>query len=148
VKFVEIPVAQLVASLVAGRIDLALVPEPELDNVEHGSDAKVIAPAYSSIAPAFLLSVWVTSPQFAHDHPDVVKKFADVMAETARWGNSHHADSAPILTKYTKVAVTPTMARVQYAETFAPGLIQPVFDSALKYGLLKTPMTAADFLAK
>ena len=148
VKFVELPTPQLVASLVAGRIDLALIPEPELDNVEHGTDAKMIAPAYSSIAPAFLLSAWVTSAQFAHDHPEAVKKFADVMAMTARWANAHHAESGAILAKYTKIAVTPTMARVVYADAFSTAQMQPVFDSALKYGLLKTPMLAADLLAR
>jgi NitT/TauT family transport system substrate-binding protein len=148
IKFVEMPVSQLVPSLIANRIDAALVPEPELDGVEHGADARILGPAYSGISKVFLLSAWVTSQAFAHDHPDVVKKFADVMAQTARWGNAHHADSAPILTKYTKVSVTPTMARVGYAETFDIAQMQPVFDTALKYGLLKTAIPAGDLLAK
>ena len=147
-KFVELPVSQLGPSLVAGRVDLALIPEPDLDVSEHESDLRVIAPAYSSISPAFLLSAWVTSDQFAHDHPDIVKKFADVMAETARWGNAHHGESAQILTKYTKVQVTPTMARVQYAESFRAAQIDPVFAAAHKYGLLKTTVTTADMLTR
>jgi NitT/TauT family transport system substrate-binding protein len=148
VKFIELPVSQLVASLVANRIDMALVPEPELDLVEHGTDARILAPAYTSIAPVFMLSAWVTSAQYAHDHPDIVKRVAAVFAKTARWANAHHAETAPMLTKYTKVALTPTMARVQYAESFDPAHMNPVLDTALRYGLLKTPATAADLLSK
>jgi NitT/TauT family transport system substrate-binding protein len=147
VKFVEAPIPQMVPSLVASRIDGALVAEPELDTVEHGTSARVLGPAYSGIAKVFLISAWVTSAQYAHDHPDVVRKFADVMAETARWANAHSADSGPILQKYTKVAVTPTMARVQFAETFNAGQIQPVLDAAAKYGLLKSATTSAALLA-
>jgi NitT/TauT family transport system substrate-binding protein len=148
VKFVEAPIAQMVPSLVAGRIDGALVAEPELDTVEHGTTARVLGPAYSGIAKVFLISAWVTSAQFARDHPDVVRKFADVMAETARWANAHPADSAPILQKYTKVAVTPTMARVQFAETFNAAQMQPVLNAAAKYGLLKSALPAAELLAR
>ena len=148
VKFVEAPIPQMVPSLAAGRLDGALVAEPELDTVEHGSAARVLGPAYSGIAKTFLISAWVTSAQFAHDHPDVVRKFADVMAETARWANAHGADSGPILQKYTKVAVTPTMARVQFAEAFNAGQIQPVLDAAVKYGLVKSPTTTATLLAR
>jgi NitT/TauT family transport system substrate-binding protein len=147
VKFVEAPIPQMIPSLVAGRIDGALVAEPELDAVEHGATTRVLGPAYSGIAKTFLISAWVTSAQFAHDHPDVVRKFAEVMAETARWANAHPADSGPMLQKYTKVAVTPTMARVQFAETFQAGQIQPVLDAAAKYGLLKAPLTSAALLA-
>ncbi len=148
VKFIELPVSNLVPSLAAGRIDMALIPEPELDGVRHGNDARVLAPAYTSIAPVFLLSAWITSQQFAHDHPDIVRRVADVFSRTSRWANRHRAETAPILAKYTKSPVTPTMARVQYGETFNPAQITPVLDAALKYGMLKTPKTAAQLLAK
>jgi len=148
VKFVEAPLPQMIPSLAAGRIDGALVAEPELDSVGHGTLARVLGPAYSGVAKVFLISAWVTSAQYAHDHPDVVRKFADVMAETARWANAHTAASAPILEKYTKVAVTPTMARVQFAETFNASQIQPVLDTAAKYGLLKSTMSSADLLSR
>jgi NitT/TauT family transport system substrate-binding protein len=148
VKFVEAPIPQMVPSLVAGRIDGALVAQPELDTAEHGTAARVLGPAYSGVAKVFLISAWVTSAQYAADHPDVVRKFAAVMAETARWANTHSAESAPILQKYTKVEVTPTMARVQFAETFNAAQIQPVLDTATKYGLLKSSVSPADLLAR
>jgi len=148
VKFVEAPIPQMVPSLVAGRIDGALVAQPELDAVEHGSVARVLGPAYSGVAKVFLISAWVTSAQYAADHPDIVRKFAAVMAETARWANTHSADSAPILQKYTKVEVTPTMPRVQFAETFNAAQMQPVLDTATKYGLLKSGVSPANLLAR
>jgi len=78
----------------------------------------------------------------------IVKRFADVILETARWANTHQAQSAKILEKYTQLAIGPTTTRVRYAETFNPSDVQPVIDVSAKYGLIKKSFPAADFYAK
>ena len=69
-----------------------------------------------------------------------------MLAETARWANAHHAESAKILERYTKLASPPGMRRVPFAETAEPEQIQPVIDAAAKYGVLKAPFPASELL--
>jgi NitT/TauT family transport system substrate-binding protein len=147
VKFLELPFSQMVPALLAGRIDVGFVPEPELDNVEHGTIARILGAPYDAIAKQFLISAWFTTNAYAQAHPDVVKKFQDAMAESARWANTHPAESAQILKKYTQLEVTPTMARIKYAEKLVPGDVQPLIEAAVKYGTLKASFPAADLFA-
>ena len=148
VKFVELSISQMLAALPAGRIDAAILTQPGLDIAERDPSMRVMAPAYNGIAPTFLISAWMSSSQYLKDHPDIAKRFADVMAETARWANTHQVQSAKILEKYTQLAISPTMTRVRYAESFNPGDLQPVLDASAKYGLLKKTFPATDFYAR
>jgi ABC-type nitrate/sulfonate/bicarbonate transport system substrate-binding protein len=62
--------------------------------------------------------------------------------------NAHHAESAPILAKYSKIpAETIThMRRGDFAERFDPALIQPVIDAAAKYGIIAVPFRASEII--
>jgi ABC-type nitrate/sulfonate/bicarbonate transport system substrate-binding protein len=148
VKFVELSISQELAAIPAGRIDAGVVTQPGLDGAAHDPAMRVMAPIYNGIATQFLVSAWMGSSQYVKDHPDIVKRFADVMAETARWANAHQAQSAKILEKYTQLSIGPTTTRVRYAETFNPSDVQPVIDVSAKYGLIKKTFPAADFYAK
>jgi hypothetical protein len=71
-----------------------------------------------------------------------------VMYDTARWANVHHTESAPILSKYSKLDVerVEAMTRISYATSFQPALVQPVLDIAYKYKQLATPVNARDII--
>jgi ABC-type nitrate/sulfonate/bicarbonate transport system substrate-binding protein len=148
VKFVELSIGQQLAALPAGRVDAAVVTQPGLDGAAHDPSLRVMAPIYNGIADTFLVSAWMGSTQYVKDHPDIVKRFADVMAATARWANAHQAQSAVILEKYTKLAIGPTTTRVRYAESFNPNEVQPVIDVSAKYGLIKKTFPASEFYAR
>jgi NitT/TauT family transport system substrate-binding protein len=148
VKFVELSISQELAAIPAGRIDAGVITQPGLDGAAHDPTMSVMAPIYNGIANTFLVSAWMGSSQYVKDHPDIVKRFADVILETARWANTHQAQSAKILEKYTQLAIGPTTTRVRYAETFNPSDVQPVIDVSAKYGLIKKSFPAADFYAK
>jgi hypothetical protein len=71
------------------------------------------------------------------------------MHQTALWANTHHAESAEILRRYSKITpeVMATMVRSTYGD--APRLeapmLQPVIDVAVKYGTT-APTSAADLI--
>jgi NitT/TauT family transport system substrate-binding protein len=147
VKYVELPFSQMIPALTAGRIDVAFLPEPELDDAEHGSTMRVLGAPYDAIAKQFLISAWFTTTAYAQAHPDIVKKFQDVMSQTARWANTHQTESAAILKKYTQLETTPTMARIRYGDRLNPADVQPLIDTAVRYGTLKATFPAADLFA-
>jgi NitT/TauT family transport system substrate-binding protein len=136
VKFTEMPYPTMPAALTAGRIDVAYISEPFLALVRK--DVRILGYSHNAIAKQFLQSAWFTTPQWAKDHPDVVRRFAAAMRETAIWANqkSNYPKSAEILAKYTKIDLATVMAmeRARFGETLTAASIQPAIDVTAKYG--------------
>ncbi len=147
VRWVEIPDTSDVAALQAGRIDAASVSEPALDDALRGGEVRSLAPIFDAISKRFLISGYFTSEDYAKAHPDIVRKFAEVIVATARWANHNRAQSAAILEKYAQAPVLPGSTRVTYAERLQSADVQPVLDLLLNYGLLKAPMRAKDLFS-
>jgi len=136
VKFTEMPYPTMPAALTAGRIDVAYISEPFLALVKK--DVRILGYSHNAIAKQFLQSAWFTTPQWAKDHPDAVRRFADAMRETAIWANQkvNQPKSAEILAKYTKIdiATIAVMERARFGETLTAASIQPAIDVTAKYG--------------
>jgi NitT/TauT family transport system substrate-binding protein len=145
VKFIEVPQTSVCSVLTAGRADAGIVSEPYL-TFALANGCRVFAPTHDAIAKEFLVGAWFSTTAWALEHRDLVRRFREVMIETARWANAHHDESARILEKYTKLATPTGMKRVPFAEKAEASQIQPVIDAAAKHGVLKAPFPAADLL--
>ncbi len=136
VKFIEMPYSAMPAALTAGRIDVAYISEPFLAVVKN--DIRILGYSHNAVAKQFLQSAWFTTPQWAKDHPDAVKRFAAAMRETALWANQkrNQTKSAEILAKYSKIdlAIVTTMERARFGEQLSASSIQPAIDVSAKYG--------------
>jgi ABC-type nitrate/sulfonate/bicarbonate transport system substrate-binding protein len=146
VKFLELPFSEANVALSSGRIDAAFTAEPAL-GVALQNGARIIGHPYDSIAPSFLISAWYTTAEYAKAHPDIVKKVAQVLAEAGTWANAHQADSALILTKYTKIADSGKMRRIIYADKLNAAQVQPLIDASAKYGVTEKTFPASDLFA-
>ncbi len=148
VKVVEVPFGEMGPALARGTIAAASIPEPAQDAAK--AQIRLLANYFDVVAKRFTLCVWVTTPAFLAKSRDVVHRFADTIYATAKWANTHHAESAAILSKYSHidVAVTSRMTRAAYAESTIVPELQPVIDVAYKYKLITAPMRAADLMAK
>lgn len=137
VKWVEMPFPTMPAAIEAGRVDAVYVVEPFLTGARK--NGRVLGYGYDSIAKHFTIGTWYTTPQWAAEHPDVVKKFADVIHETNVWANKNPGLSGDILAKVMKLdpAVVATMIRAHYAEQMTPAVMQPLLDTAAKYNGFK-----------
>jgi ABC-type nitrate/sulfonate/bicarbonate transport system substrate-binding protein len=102
----------------------------------------------SSIGNEFVIGGWIVAKAWADAQPATALKLAAVFAKTARWANTHHAESGAILSKYTNLApdLAARMVRTAYAERVDPAAIQVELDAAVKYGFLKNGASAADLL--
>jgi NitT/TauT family transport system substrate-binding protein len=147
VKFVEVPDYDVAGALAQGRIDGAVISEPDLQNALAAGTARVVSFVYNSVANDFLLGAYFTTTAFAQAHPEIVRAFASALAQTARWANANPKLSAAILSKYAKSHVDPAMPRVVYGERTSAALVQPVIDAAAKYGQLTAPFPAAELFA-
>jgi NitT/TauT family transport system substrate-binding protein len=145
-KFVEMPFPDMAGALETGRIDAAVIAEPELSATLAKGD-RVLGYCYDGIAPRFLIGAWFTSGAWAKTHPDLVKRFQRAMTLSAAWANKNQAASGALLTKYTQIVVEPGMKRTVYAEKLDPAMIQPLIDASAKYGAISAPFPAIDLIA-
>jgi ABC-type nitrate/sulfonate/bicarbonate transport system substrate-binding protein len=148
VKRVEVLFSEMQVALDRGTVDAAIISEPFLSTSIRSGTIRSIGDPNVAIAPVYLLGAWFTTRSFAQQNPDLVKHYADVMYSTAKWANTHTAQSALIISKYMKIDpnITRTMNRIEYAETMRLPEMQALLDSSYKYGYLPKPVVAADLV--
>jgi NitT/TauT family transport system substrate-binding protein len=148
IKFVEMPFVEMEGALVSGRIDAALLADPNATTLLAGGKTRPFTKAFDAIAKQFLIGGWFAKTDWIAANADTVRKFVAVMRESAEWANkpANYKQSAEILEKYTKVAVG-NANRIVYAERLDPALIQPSIDTAAKYGLVKAAFPASKLIS-
>jgi NitT/TauT family transport system substrate-binding protein len=150
VKFVEIPDPAMGATVLAGRIDAGIMNQGNYPTLGKADDPiRVLANAFTSIAPRFLSGAWFSTTDWVTKNPADARAFISAMNETATWANGHHTDSAAILARYLKIssAAVEANTRVTYASTVSAALLQPSIDVAAKYGVIKASFPARDFIS-
>lgn len=147
VKFVELPFSEIPAALVSNRITAGTLSEPFLQKALDAGQVRLLANCVDAIAPQLLVTVFFTTADYAKAHPETVRKFAAVIAETAHWANAHHAESALILKKWTKADVTPNMPRAAYTGRLSAAQVQSQIDAAARYKVLKASFPASELFA-
>jgi NitT/TauT family transport system substrate-binding protein len=78
VKFVELPIPQMVAAVKAGTVAGAAISEPFLSEGK-AAGLKDLMPILYRVFPDAPMVVYVTSTSYASSHPQVVREFANAM---------------------------------------------------------------------
>jgi ABC-type nitrate/sulfonate/bicarbonate transport system substrate-binding protein len=110
---------------------------------------KLFANVYSAIAPEFSNIVWFGSTKWMQANPDALKKLVAAIFATAKYANTHQAETASILVKVAKLdpASVPQMTRAFFATSNEAKYTQPALDVSFKYGLITKPITTAELMA-
>ncbi len=147
-NFVEMGFPQMPAALAAHRVDAAFVSEPIVSSALRSGVARNIGTPYDAIAPEFTISVWFVTGAWSKANPGLVRRLSTIFRQTSAWANSHDAESAQILSGITKlpISVVGGMTRSRFAETVTAKSLQPIIDTAARYGLLAKPFPAADLI--
>ena len=147
VHFIEMTAAEIPPAIARGTIQAGVVPEPALSMSE--GETRVLGKQYSAIAPEFMINGWFATSDWVKKNPAAAKKFADAIVEAAAWANAHHAESAKILEKHSKIepAVIERMTRATYATKFDPKTMQEVVDTAVRYKAVKSGFAASEMYA-
>ena len=146
VKLVEMPFSSMAATIASGRVDAALLTQPDLEGALTKKTVRVLSYPYESVGKQFLVGCWFATSTWANDHPESVRAYASAMQQTAEWANSHRAATAKIVEDMTKAPVQ-TSALPRYSVQLDPRDIQPLIDAAAKYGALKAAIPAAQLTA-
>lgn len=149
VKFAELPLPQVAPALERGTVDAGILAEPFLSQ-NRDKTIRVLAYVFDALAPEFFISNWFTSRAYVAQNGPLVRRFVDVIYDTARWANTHHDDSAPILASVAKIPVTTVqgMTRSDFGTTLEPRLLDPVLAAMYKYHVIDRRLTSADIVVK
>ena len=146
VKMVEIPFAATVEAVATGRVDAAMMAEPQLSGALQSKRVRIVSAPMDSIGKQWIIGTWFTTTAYAKAHPDVIKAFAAAMAMSADWANHNQAESGKLLEAETGVALGANASRVVFANHLDVKEMQPLIDASAKYGSLKASFPASELL--
>ncbi len=146
VKFVEMPFTEMAAMVNQNRVDAAMIGEPALSAARP--TVRILGSPYEAVAPEWYLNVWFATTDWLQKNRATARTFVAVMSKTATWANTHHAETGVMLQKFLPLAdeVVAKMTRAQYGVKLSTQYMQPILDTATKYGILKTPVDAKDLI--
>ena len=153
VKFVEVPPPTVIPALQRGTIDVGLLSEPFV-TFGKGLIRSVAAPfniaADRGKTKEFCVSVWYASKPWFEADPARARRAIAAIYDTARWANSHHDETFGILVRDGKLDADKArgMARVTYATSLTPEVVQPALDIAWQTKLITKPMDARTLITK
>ena len=146
VHFVEIPFPAMGQALASGRVDAAEMTEPFITSSK--AVTRVLGNAFDAISKNFIVSGWLASDAWLSAHQDEATRFVTALRRAHEWANAHHAQSAAILARHTKMTLqtAQSMTRAVFGTTLDPALIQPVIATFSKFGDLPRPLAASDII--
>jgi NitT/TauT family transport system substrate-binding protein len=146
VQLVEMPFPTMLPALDKGSIAAALLSEPFISFSKDST--RVLGKVFDAIAKSFYITVWFARRDWLSSNAGFADRIAKSAYEIARYANGHHAETVPALAKLTKIdpAQIRSMVRVQFATSLDPRQIQPVLDTAVRYGQLSRPITMKELL--
>jgi NitT/TauT family transport system substrate-binding protein len=147
-KVVEVPYSAVLPALEQGRIDVGTILQPFMNQAVASGKARIFCDNYTSVGRC-VTSSFVANVPWADANPETVRTFVRVLREAQVWANSHHDETAKIMSEQSGVDVAAITSGGR--EDFDPGFaeprdFQPIVDVAVKYGALDKRIDAADLL--
>lgn len=146
VKIVEVPTPLLAGTLQRGAVDAALVTEPFLTPVRD--QIRSIGNPFNIIPTDYLITVFYANRGWLAADPARAKRLVAAIYDTARWANTHRADTMTILARNGQLNTDSLkgMGRVTYATSLTLSLVQPVLDLAAQYKFVDKRIDAASLI--
>ncbi|MGH3878436.1 MAG: ABC transporter substrate-binding protein [Actinophytocola sp.] len=140
VKFAAVPFPEMPAALQEGQVDAVFVVEPFQQAVLADGGRKV-ASSYVDTAPNLTVATYFTGLKQQVDNPDLIRRFADAMAESLAYADSHPDEARAIISTYTEIdpAVIDKLTLPKWPAKVNRESMQTLADLALEDGLLKEP---------
>jgi NitT/TauT family transport system substrate-binding protein len=144
VKFLEVPGTLMLDALTTGRIDAALMADPNYTVAIASGRTRVLALVNDAIAKRFMITAWFSTRTWANANPESVRKFGAALNEASAWAVKNPEPAAAVLRKYLRT--TTQRAHEQHARSLDAALLQPLIDAAVKYGSLPRPIDIREMI--
>ena len=146
VHWVEIPGSATAPALIEHRVDLAILNEPLTSAAMATGKIRVLGDGFASLADHWLTSAYLTQPDYANKHAELMKRFQKVTYEAAAYTNAHEAETAAMMSEASKIpiGVFSKMFRIEGATNGDPGLLTPLMETIYRYKVLPKIFPAAE----
>jgi NitT/TauT family transport system substrate-binding protein len=145
----SIPTAEIAPSLIAGKIDYALVPEPfatvcqmKDQSILRSIDLQQLWMVYADEASNYPLTVCVIRKEYAQKYPDTVRMFLDAYRKSIEWTNANPSEAGILVEKYT-LGLNATIASKSIPNAsfaYVPAVdAKPLVESLLSVFLITEP---------
>ncbi|CAN7503815.1 ABC transporter substrate-binding protein [Pseudarthrobacter oxydans] len=148
-KVVEIAFPDMQAALERGSIDAAWLVEPFQAGALAAGNRR-IGDMFTGSMKDIPVAGWMTTDQYAKDHPDVIEKFASAIKESKTLLAGDREKFVSLVPTFTKVpaAVVEKMTLPSFESELSIEKLQLTADLMHKYGLIEKPIDASSLLIK
>ena len=148
IKFVEIPGSATGDAIAAGRVDGAMLANPNFTNAQISGKARVFAHSFDVFARHFVGAAFFCTTDYAAKNRDTVIKVRRALFESGEYINAHHDETVPTIAAFTGLdpAVIRTMPRLTLGTSIDPKLLQPLIDTGVQYGAIAHPFPASEMI--
>lgn len=146
VKLYEMTFPEMLPALQRGTLGAAFLGEPFLSAAKD--ELFVLGVPFDAIANRFYINTYFATRDWLAANRDTARRLVAVLYDAARWVNAHHAESATIEARWTKIDPDrlQAMARNTFATSLEARLYQPALDIAARYQLLPRPLSATEIM--
>jgi ABC-type nitrate/sulfonate/bicarbonate transport system substrate-binding protein len=150
IKFVELPISEMVPAIEAGRIDAGSMNEPALQVALSSPKLRMIAHAWQSVGTRFLYTAWFATTSYAAANPSVMSNFQKALREAATYVNAHQAQTVDLIAQFTSVdpSIVRKMTRVEQGIGLDPAIVQPVIDAMARFQYIPAAFDARALLLR
>lgn len=147
VRFTEVPYSAVGAALLQHRVVAAETITPSMSAALDTGMFRLI-PVLDAIGKLYIQSAWFTTRDYSAKNPEVVRKFAQIMAATSAYVNAHHEETAPVVSRFSGIPlnIIQHMPRATEGITLSADLLQPPLNACAKYGSLKKAFPAREVI--
>jgi len=149
VKFVELPFTEVGAALQRGLVQASFLLEPFTTEFIAAGQVRLFGDnTYLAIAPELSVAIWCASRTWVKSNPDTVKKLVNGIYATAKYCNTHQAETGATLVKVAKLdpASLGSVRRSYFATQPDKKYLDPILQMANKYGALARPISYEEFM--
>ena len=148
VKFVELKFTEVGIALQRGLIQASFLPEPFTSQFLAAGLIRLFADTYLAVAPELSPAIWCTTRAWVKNNPDTAKKLVNGVFATAKYCNTHLAETGAILIKVAKLDPTAlaSVRRANFATQPDKKYLDPILQMANKYGALPRPVSYEEFM--
>jgi NitT/TauT family transport system substrate-binding protein len=146
-QYTEIPMTAVLPAVESHRVLAAVASDPLLSQALDSGKVRLI-PIYNTFGSSFSFSIFFTTKDYAAKHVAAIKAFTRVLAESARYTNTHRDELAPMLSDFSGIPLTVLthMPWVTNGTGVDTASIQMLIDTAAKYKFISRRFSALEII--
>jgi NitT/TauT family transport system substrate-binding protein len=147
VKYIAVPYPQQEAALAANRIQIAFTTEPYLNTIEGAMPVTDLGATAPTVAPSIPDFFVIGTTSYVSSHQAIIRKFQLAVQQAITYLAGNPAAARNLVPSFTSISAANAQKIIMpvFSNDEKLASSQQVADDALKYGVIKTPITVKNY---